>query len=257
MITMKASLLLAALIASGCSSSTAPTPEAPQAPKVVIDCSLVGTLPCQQPPPVTPTAPKPTPPVTTATVHGTVTDGTSGGILPNILIVTQYGQALKTDAAGQYQLTGIAIGPLFLTVSAESYITQRVTANIAADTIVDVVLQRVAPYIPAPPPAPRPIPTPTPTPAPVPLLFITMTCSTLAAPLNTSVNCNMTALLDNAVVTSQIASVSWEWADGSTTTTAAPATSHNYTHLGTYLLAARVAMTTGGSGSGFASVIIK
>jgi hypothetical protein len=92
----------------------------------------------------------------TAVVTGTVTDGTSRGVLPGILVqITSgpdNGKSVKTDGAGTYQLT-VTPGAFTMQLSATSYITQTLDVTIASSTRVDVVLQRV-PAPPPPPPAP-------------------------------------------------------------------------------------------------------
>src|SRR5258705_1793467 len=63
----------------------------------------------------------------TYTLSGTVTDGTSGGILPNIDIqVTDNAGSSKstlTGSAGTYSIAGLVAGPVTLTASAVSYQT--------------------------------------------------------------------------------------------------------------------------------------
>src|SRR5207245_1527870 len=96
------------------------------------------------------------------TISGRVTDGTSGGILPNINIQistgVNAGRSAKTDSTGQYVLSGITAGTMTLSASAVSYETVDRTVTLTADTRVDFVLPRVAP-------------TPTPAPAPAPPIF--------------------------------------------------------------------------------------
>src|SRR5204863_8785065 len=58
---------------------------------------------------------------TTYTVSGHVTDGTSGGVLPNIMIQAVDGDTTKstlTGAAGDYAVGGILAGPVMVTASA-------------------------------------------------------------------------------------------------------------------------------------------
>jgi len=261
---MKALFILAALITVGCSSSTAPTPVAPTLPKPVIDCTLVGILPCQQPPPVTPTAPKPTPGQTTGSVHGTVTDGTSGGILPNITIAASTGATTHSDAAGRFQFSDVPIGPFNLIVSAESYIRQNVNANVVGETTVDVILQRVPASPPPPPPTPRPIPTPipTPTPTPVPPAFV-VSISCAPGAHGSATGCNVIVNYSGALVPSaQITSVIWDLGAGFTTTTvqpSAPIVSHVYVGGGMYPVFATVTATINGvsvTGSSVTTVTI-
>jgi hypothetical protein len=82
----------------------------------------------------------------TFTINGTVTDGTSGGILPNINIqITDSGGNSKstlTGATGTYAIAGLQAGPATLIASAVSYQTTTVAIAISADARVDVVLPR-------------------------------------------------------------------------------------------------------------------
>jgi hypothetical protein len=114
---------------------------------------------------VTLTAP-PTP--TTLTLNGHVTDGTSGGVLPNInmQITTgpNVGKAVRTDGSGNYSLDGLSSGAYALEASAAGYVTQSKTGTLTASLRIDFVLQRVS----APAPAPAPSPTPSPAPGGTP-----------------------------------------------------------------------------------------
>jgi hypothetical protein len=74
---------------------------------------------------------------TSFAVSGTITDGTSGGILPGIE-VSAPGVAVRSDSTGHYQLPGVPTGAVTVQFAAAGYITQA-----------------VAP----PPPAPTPTPT--------------------------------------------------------------------------------------------------
>ena len=82
----------------------------------------------------------------TYTISGLVTDGTSGGILPNIYIQTvdstDTGRATRTDSAGNYSTSGVSPGPLTLTASSVSYQTTMKTVTVSSDTRIDIVLQR-------------------------------------------------------------------------------------------------------------------
>jgi hypothetical protein len=82
----------------------------------------------------------------TNTLSGTVTDGTSGGILPNINVqVTDSAGNVKstlTGSSGAYSINGLAAGSATLAVSAISYQTSRLTVSVSADTRFDIVLQR-------------------------------------------------------------------------------------------------------------------
>ncbi|HEX3646064.1 MAG TPA: carboxypeptidase-like regulatory domain-containing protein [Vicinamibacterales bacterium] len=85
-------------------------------------------------------------------IAGTITDGTSGGILPGIEVSTS-GMAVRSDSTGHYQLTGVPAGPVTVQFAAASYVTQTKTLTLSQDSVLDVILQRVAPA-----PAPAPVP---------------------------------------------------------------------------------------------------
>jgi hypothetical protein len=89
---------------------------------------------------------------TAFTIAGTITDGTSGGILPGIE-VSAGGQAVRSDGAGRYQLTSVATGVITVQFAAASYVTQTRTLTLSENSVLDVILQRVAAE---PPPAPVP-----------------------------------------------------------------------------------------------------
>ena len=84
--------------------------------------------------------------VKTFTVSGNVTDGTSGGILPNINIAVTSGPhtgvATKTDASGAYTLSGLEAGSIVVTASAASYDTQDKALTLSADSRLDFVMVR-------------------------------------------------------------------------------------------------------------------
>jgi hypothetical protein len=90
---------------------------------------------------------------TAFTISGTITDGTSGGILPEIE-VSASGQAVRSDAAGHYQLTSVPTGAVTVQFAAASYLTQTKTLTLSENAVLDVVLQRVAAAPPPPPPVP-------------------------------------------------------------------------------------------------------
>jgi Carboxypeptidase regulatory-like domain len=90
---------------------------------------------------------------TAFTIAGTITDGTSGGILPGIE-VSSSGMAVRSDAAGHYQLTGVPAGAVAVQFAAASYVTQTKTLTLTENSVLDAILQRFAPPAPAPAPAP-------------------------------------------------------------------------------------------------------
>ena len=85
--------------------------------------------------------------VRTFTLTGHVTDGTSGGILPNINIAItagpHTGASTKTDASGDYSLGGLESGAITVTASAVSYFSQDKAMTLIADARVDFVMARV------------------------------------------------------------------------------------------------------------------
>ena len=96
----------------------------------------------------------PTPPTATAfTLSGTITDGTSGGILPAIEVSVP-GYAVRTDGAGLYQLPVVPAGANTVQFAAAGYVTQTKTLTLTENSVLDAVLQRVAPPAQAPGPAP-------------------------------------------------------------------------------------------------------
>lgn len=86
------------------------------------------------------------PVVPTYTISGALTDGTSGGILPNVDIqaTDSAGKTVstKTGSAGTYTIGGLA-GTVSLTASAVSYRATTLTVALTADERVDIVLPRV------------------------------------------------------------------------------------------------------------------
>jgi hypothetical protein len=89
----------------------------------------------------------------TFSIGGLVTDGTSGGVLPNIYVQAT-DSAGKTDATrtglgGMYSIGGLTQGTALITASAVSYDTATRTVVIAADTRFDFVLARTPPPAPA------------------------------------------------------------------------------------------------------------
>jgi hypothetical protein len=89
---------------------------------------------------------------TAFTIAGTITDGTSGGVLPQIE-VSSGGQAVRSDGSGHYQLTNVASGAVTVQFAAASYVTQTKTLTLTENTVLDTILQRGA-APPPPPPAP-------------------------------------------------------------------------------------------------------
>ena len=81
------------------------------------------------------------------TITGTVTDGTSGGVLPNIDVqaTDSAGKnlATKTGSAGTYTIGGLAAGTVTLTASGVSYQAMTRSVTLTSDTRVDMVLPRV------------------------------------------------------------------------------------------------------------------
>jgi hypothetical protein len=105
-----------------------------------------------------------TPASSTVTLTGTVTDGTSGGILPGILVQitdgVNGGMSVKTTSNGTYTLPGVTPGSFTMQLTATSYIPQSQSVTVtAANPRANFVLQRVAP---------APVATPAPAPAPAP-----------------------------------------------------------------------------------------
>jgi hypothetical protein len=83
----------------------------------------------------------------TYTITGTVTDGTSGGVLPNIDIQASDSAgktlATKSGSSGAYTISGLAAGTVTVTAAATSYETATLTVALSADLRVDIVLKRV------------------------------------------------------------------------------------------------------------------
>jgi len=83
------------------------------------------------------------------TLSGTITDGTSGGVLPNIAVqITDgpnAGRSGQTDATGAYSIDGVAPGTMTLSAAAVSYETLTTQVSVSGNTRADLVLQRVPP----------------------------------------------------------------------------------------------------------------
>ena len=81
------------------------------------------------------------------TVSGTVTDATSGGVLPNIAVrITDgpnSGKSATTGSAGTYAIPAVTAGTMTLSASATGYVTQTKSVVVSADTRADWVLVRV------------------------------------------------------------------------------------------------------------------
>ena len=84
--------------------------------------------------------------VRTFTLTGNITDGTSGGILPNINIAItsgpHTGASTKSDATGAYTLPGLEAGTITVTASAVSYFSQDKAVTLTADSRLDFVMVR-------------------------------------------------------------------------------------------------------------------
>jgi Carboxypeptidase regulatory-like domain len=241
-------LVVVLLLTTACANGfAAPTPEPPApkpvVPKAAVDCSAVGTLPCQQGPLPAPT---PTPGPTTITLRGTVIDGTSGSPLPNIAVVATTGVILHTDAGGGYQFTHVPTGFLTVVFSAQGYVTQIATPTVTADATLDIVLQRSA-AAPTPAPAPAPVPGPppvTPGPAPVPVLVVTLQCT--AAAHGVATTCNLSGTFGGEVIAGTAFShVEYDFGDGfADQINNSPLVSRVYTIAGPYTIVAKVTVGT-------------
>jgi hypothetical protein len=86
------------------------------------------------------------PPNTAFAVTGTVSDGTSGGRLPNVRVAifggADDGRTTTTDASGNYAFSGVAAGSRTFTASASGYVDGSRTVDLSADTRIDFVLTR-------------------------------------------------------------------------------------------------------------------
>jgi len=84
----------------------------------------------------------------TFAITGTVTDGTTGGVLPNIEVqAAESGgktTTARTSGAGTFSMNGVAAGPVVVSASAVSYEPKSVNVTLAADAVVDLVLARTA-----------------------------------------------------------------------------------------------------------------
>ena len=97
------------------------------------------------------------PTAATYTLVGTITDATSGGILPGILVVVQdggnAGRNATTNSGGTYTLADLAAGTFTLSAAASGYQTATKSVAVAANTRADFVLSR-ATAAPGPTPSP-------------------------------------------------------------------------------------------------------
>jgi hypothetical protein len=93
-------------------------------------------------------------------ISGIVTDATSHGILPNILVVAangaSAGMSTHTDTAGMYTLAGVSADVTLLEASATGYATIDYAITGGNNVQVDIVMARVPP----PPPIAAPISAP-------------------------------------------------------------------------------------------------
>lgn len=84
--------------------------------------------------------------VRTFAIAGTVTDGTTGGGLPNVTVQAahSHGEAMstRTSGSGSYAFGGLAPGSVLLTASSVSYGTRTLTVELSADAVADIVLPR-------------------------------------------------------------------------------------------------------------------
>jgi hypothetical protein len=82
----------------------------------------------------------------TLTLTGTLTDGTSHGILPDITIQivsgANAGRSTITDGGGNYAMSGLSAGTFTLSVFAVSYLTTTQSVALSGNTRVDLILQR-------------------------------------------------------------------------------------------------------------------
>ena len=104
----------------------------------------------------------------TYTLTGTVRDGTSGGVLPGIVVVVQdgvnAGKGATTSNAGTYSISDLLAGSFTLAAAATGYQTTTKPVSLSGNMGLDFVL-------------PRNSPTPTPTPSPS-----TPTCNGASVP---------------------------------------------------------------------------
>jgi hypothetical protein len=84
--------------------------------------------------------------IATYRLSGRITDEATSRPVPNAVITVTFGRAsgrsATSDGAGNYVLHQIPVGSVAFNVSAAGYSTVTKTANISADTTVDVALPR-------------------------------------------------------------------------------------------------------------------
>jgi hypothetical protein len=99
------------------------------------------------------TIPAPVAP-STFVVNGTLTDGTSHGILPGLTIQLLSGTSVVTstltDSGGNYTISGVSAATFTLSVSAVSYVTTTQQVTVPPSQQVNLVLQRAPVSTPVP-----------------------------------------------------------------------------------------------------------
>lgn len=124
----------------------------------------------------------------TFTVSGTVRDGTTNGVLPNINVssVDSAGvtKTTRTNGSGGYSIGGVAAGVVAMTFSATGYQTTTQSTTVAAFALVNLSLPRVdtGPSPPPPPPPPPSIAGPSFSTNPSSVAFGTQMVNTTSAP---------------------------------------------------------------------------
>ena len=87
----------------------------------------------------------------TFTISGTLKDGTSGAVMPRVLIeaVDRTGttRSMKSDDSGGYAFSGVVPGAVTLAIATNGYEPLTQTVNVSADTRVDLALKRLAPTV--------------------------------------------------------------------------------------------------------------
>lgn len=135
-----AALALWAAACTGNGSAPTASPASPSSPATTT------------PQATTTAAPVDAPQATTFTLSGTVTDGTSGGVLPNIYMQitagANSGAVTRTDSTGAYALSGLAPGAFTLSASNVSYVTTTRSITLTASARADLVIQRINVFTP-------------------------------------------------------------------------------------------------------------